>query len=133
MGDNKLLLRKQEELISEINDAISALKTLIELSPDSKSEELNEWQDAIVKLEDELLEIDDDRWYLVAEEDNSKIKIDFWEKYETNEVEEINENGYRRTSQRNYGKENESIILFTGWRGSVGFCRTIRSIFLCRL
>ena len=94
MGDNKLLLRKQEELISEINDAISALKTLIELSPDSKSEELNEWQDAIVKLEDELLEIDDDRWYLVAEEDNSKIKIDFWEKYETNEVEEINENGY---------------------------------------
>ena len=77
MEQNILLHRKRDELILEKREAIDILKELIsEPVVDTTPEELKQFQDYIEKYEDEIAELDDDRYYLVDKDDNKKVQTE---------------------------------------------------------
>ncbi len=97
MGKNILISKSAKEVKKELKAAIDTLKALKELVVDKKTddEEKAEWIEVIKDLEEQIIEVDDERWFLVDKADESKIIIDFWKKYSSNEVAEEFQNGHQ--------------------------------------
>jgi len=119
MEENILLIREKDELIAEKKEEIEALKELIsDPTSDATEEELEEWKRYIERIENEIDFIDDDRVFLVNKFDNSKIVVDFWQEYESNDIHEINKNGFHLIEiPRDHPEEGESCTLldFNGY------------------
>jgi hypothetical protein len=116
MGKNVLISKSAEEIKAQLEASINILKELV-AEKETDDEEKAEWIESIKKNENQLSEVYEERWFLVDKTDESKIIIDFWDKYSSNEVEEVIETDLQFISVTYDDSEKDNIMRLINYEG----------------
>lgn len=115
-SNNKLICKSKEEIEKEIMEAIEVIEILITDKESQKDLNIEEINKHIEKLKDELLEIDEERYYLVSS-DNKNL-VDFYNKYNSTEVVALEHERHNLIEIRYENENSDFVITLVNFNGN---------------